>query len=177
MKLTKKEKSWYEKQLGRPFEGDEATAPFLLGICQGLMIDKKLDAIGRKLMKRANEEMMPILTNLSMEVIPGKNKEWKHWVKINTKDAYSAVCVKAVMLIGDALDKGMTPEESSHITSIQSLGLTGFQMGTVANALYFFSPKGDDFRRWWNLRVGGNRGETANDRGSVLNPAIITIGK
>jgi len=162
-----------ELHLERKLASDEIQAGFVCGYCMALESDGRLDDTGRALRDRANKVLMPDMTGLVMSLIPEKEKEWVEWANNNTKDAYSACCVKAVMLVSAGLDKGMTPEEAANETD--KLGLTGNQMSGVVHAVSYYHPRGDEFRRWWNLRVGGKQGTEANKKGTTLNPAVITV--
>lgn len=55
-------------------------------------------------------------------------------------------------------------------------GITGFQYGCAVSALAQFWVHGEELRRWHNLDCQiGKEGESANERGAVLNPALIGI--
>lgn len=57
-------------------------------------------------------------------------------------------------------------------------GLTGFQAGCMAAILAKHWVHGEAFRRWWNLdQQLGTEGEQANARGTVLNPALLNVGR
>jgi hypothetical protein len=54
--------------------------------------------------------------------------------------------------------------------------LTGFQYGIAVAVLTRCWEHGEELRRWHNLTTQiGTEGEAANDNGTVLNPALITI--
>lgn len=59
-----------------------------------------------------------------------------------------------------------------------SEGITGFMYGCAVHALANLWIHGEELRRWHNLDTQiGTEGETANENGGVLNPAILNIGK
>jgi hypothetical protein len=55
-------------------------------------------------------------------------------------------------------------------------GMTGFQYGCAVAILAEVWYYGDDLRIWHNLDTQiSNEGERANEKGTVLNPALLTI--
>ena len=56
-------------------------------------------------------------------------------------------------------------------------GITGFMYGAAVQILSAAWIHGEELRKWHNLDMQiGNEGEKANEKGIVLNPAIMTIG-
>jgi len=56
-------------------------------------------------------------------------------------------------------------------------GITGFMYGCAVSILSRCWKYGEELRRWHNLKTQiRTEGERANESGSVLNPAILTIG-
>ena len=103
-----------------------------------------------------------------MQIKKGKEKEWKKFVKINSKDFYSASVLKATKKVGEALDKDKTPEQAEN--ELHGLGLTGAMAGCIAESIVHFSPRGKEFQGFWNKRCGG----TGEEKGTI-NPAILEI--
>jgi hypothetical protein len=111
------------------------------------------------------------------KIIKGKEKEWRGFKERNSKDGYSACCIKAIEIVGDDLDRGKTPKEAMNSEEIYGLGLTGFMAGCVASSISHYHTRGEEFRRWWNKDIQlGDEGNKANKEGGVLNPALLNIG-
>ena len=56
-------------------------------------------------------------------------------------------------------------------------GITGFMYGAAVNVLAGVWYLGEELRKWHNLDTQiGNEGELANEKGTVLNPAILSVG-
>ncbi len=56
-------------------------------------------------------------------------------------------------------------------------GITGFMYGCAVAALAHGWIHGETLRRWHNLDTQiGHEGERANEKGTVLNPALLNIG-
>lgn len=57
-------------------------------------------------------------------------------------------------------------------------GITGFLYGCAVSILSQVWEHGEELRQWHNLDTQiGTEGERANEKGTVLNPAIINIGE
>ena len=55
-------------------------------------------------------------------------------------------------------------------------GITGFQYGMAVGLLSVCWERGEELRRWHNLRTQvDDEGQRANDSGGVLNPALLRI--
>jgi hypothetical protein len=67
--------------------------------------------------------------------------------------------------------KHKTVEEAWEETMKEFDGHSGYTAGCTANAVAHFSPRGEEFRVFWNKRCGG----TGTEKGTI-NPAILTIG-
>ena len=88
-------------------------------------------------------------------------------------EPYGAVVVGSTINVLAGLATGESPEDAAKDVSFE---LTGFQMGAVASMVSQLAPRGEEFRRWWNLHTQiGNEGERANEGDGVLNPALMTI--
>ena len=67
-------------------------------------------------------------------------------------------------------------KETSHEADTE--GITGFMYGCAVSVLSVVGEHGEELRRWHNLDTQiSNEGAKANKKGTVLNPAVITIGK
>lgn len=81
-------------------------------------------------------------------------------------------------LMQSKIDAGETidqcAEQCSRIADYD--GITGFMYGSAVSILSGVWIHGEELRRWHNLKTQiGNEGEQANDLGTVLNPALLTI--
>ncbi len=111
-----------------------------------------------------------------MKIKKGLKKEWKE-AKARNSDPYGNAVVEVTERVGNFLDKGLSPEESMD-KGTDDTGITGYQAGAVAQWISHFHPRGEEFRKWWNLDTQiQDEGEEANKKGGVLNPAILTISK
>lgn len=111
---------------------------------------------------------------LSRAVKPELQAEWQEVVSVND-DAYGAATVAAAVRSLNGLAQGDTPERAESRWS--GLGITGFMASCAAQMTARFSPRGEEFRRWWNLdKQIRDEGEKANERGGILNSAILNIG-
>ena len=84
-------------------------------------------------------------------------------------------------LMEEQLEKGCKLENVAKETSSQAAkdtGITGFQYGCAVSILAGTWEHGESLRQWHNLDTQiGTEGEKANKKGTVLNPALLTIGK
>ena len=64
--------------------------------------------------------------------------------------------------------------QTSHEADID--GITGFMYGVAVSILSDCWEYGEILRRWHNLDTQiGNEGEKANEKGTVLNPALLNV--
>jgi len=111
----------------------------------------------------------------TMTVKPGLEKEWREAREKNTKDGYSAQVVKVTELCCDALDEGLSPNDACD-KAVKNSGITGFMAGCMAQWVSYFHPRGEEFRKWWNIdNQIRDEGEKANKGKGTLNPALISI--
>ena len=108
---------------------------------------------------------------------------WQKCVNANN-DGYGSCCVryaeKWARLMQVRIASGETvaecAEELSHIADDE--GITGFMYGASVSMLAKCWKHGEELRRWHNKETQiGSEGDTANDNGGVLNPALLSIGK
>lgn len=82
-------------------------------------------------------------------------------------------------LMEKALEEGATlldvAKQLSHDADTD--GITGFMYGAAVNILAAVWYFGEELRKWHNLDCQlGDEGEKANEKGTVLNPAVLNIG-
>ena len=109
-----------------------------------------------------------------MTVKPGMEAEYAEYVGKN-QDGYGNCAVCSGAALGAALDRGETPEQAERSMCDSEAGkeLSGFLAGCAVEQVAHFHPRGEEFRKWWNERYGI---KPENDKGGVVNPAILTIG-
>ena len=101
-------------------------------------------------------------------------KEWKKFER-NNDEPYSKCCVIVAMEVMTELDKieKINAEELITLANRKlKAGITGFQAGMVAQIVFSFHTRGDEFRKSWNRNYGV---EEEKAKGRVVNPAIMTI--
>jgi len=111
-----------------------------------------------------------------MKIKRGLKREYERYLKINSNDGYSKCVIVAGERVGCLLDKGLEPEKAFW-KGIKDSDITGFMAGCIASAISKFHPRGEEFRKWWNIdNQIKNEGEEANkEKGVTLNPALLTI--
>ena len=121
-----------------------------------------------------------------MKVKQDKIHNWALGCAVNSGDPYG----HCVYEFADAwatemekhLDNGETVEQCAEKTNREvdlrpEFGITGFMYGCAVGILSEAWEHGAELRRWHNLKYQlGKEGERANERGTVLNPAIICLG-
>jgi hypothetical protein len=123
-----------------------------------------------------------------MKIVKGKEQEYADW-KAKNDDPYSARCFSYAEDWADLLEKQMAAEPEmptekviekyadsfSHLANTD--GITGFMYGMAVSILSEAWIHGEPLRRWHNLKTQiGDEGVRANEKGTVLNPAILNIG-
>ncbi len=109
-----------------------------------------------------------------MKTKKGLKEEWEE-SKAKNKDPYGNAVVLVTEKVGEGLDMELSPEKAENY-GVKGSGITGFQAGCMAQWIAYFHPKGEEFRKWWNLKNQiKDEGEKANKKGGVLNPALMTI--
>lgn len=104
----------------------------------------------------------------------GKEKEYKKFIEINSKDIYSYGVVKYMIAWADLMEKHinsgediqMFAEATSH-EAADTEGITGFMYGCAVHALSEFWEHGEELRKWHNSKYN-YYGE------GTVNPAILT---
>jgi len=109
-----------------------------------------------------------------MKIRKGEEVFWEK-VKRNNQDPYGKAVIDCVEKVGNFLDRGLSPELAWDM-GIHDSGITGFQAGGIVSILSQVHPRGEEFRKWWNIENQiKDEGEKANKKGSVLNPALLEI--
>lgn len=108
---------------------------------------------------------------------------WAKFVENNSKDPYSrGVVVFAehwARLMQKEMDNSIKLEDIADSTSHEADidGITGFMYGCAVSVLAHCWKYGEQLRRWHNLDTQiENEGESANESGGVLNPALLSVG-
>jgi hypothetical protein len=106
---------------------------------------------------------------------------WQEWNK-NNRDAYGggviAYAERWGRLMQSEMAAGKLLEEIADPTSHEADtdGITGFMYGAAVSVLASCWEHGEQLRRWHNLKTQiGSEGESANESGGVLNPAMFSI--
>lgn len=97
--------------------------------------------------------------------------EWEQYVLTNSKHPYPSIVVHVSINVMCMLQAGASCERAAD-EGMSGYGITGFQAGAVASTVARFSPRGDEFRKYWNKRWG-----VEEDTGGVVNPAIVTLSE
>ena len=85
-----------------------------------------------------------------------------------------ACLMEAWMAKGDTLEA--CAKETSYLADTE--GITGFMYGGAVSILSQVWIHGEQLRRWHNLDTQvGHEGETANQCGGILTPALWSIGR
>lgn len=107
-------------------------------------------------------------------VSAGLVENWREYAETNTQDGCSAAVIEGTVQAMQALADGKTPAEAERAAVAAE---TGFQMGCVAKGVAHFSPRGEEFRKYWNRQyMSEERAAMVDESGGVVNPAVLTIG-
>jgi hypothetical protein len=119
-----------------------------------------------------------------MQIVAGKEKEYANW-RAKNDDPYGRACFLYAEAWADEMEKAVAAGRSvedvadslSHeVDRRPGFGITGFMYGMAVSILAKCWIHGETLRRWHNLKTQiGTEGEAANERGSVLNPALINV--
>jgi hypothetical protein len=108
--------------------------------------------------------------------------EWQEAIE-NNKDTYGSGVVRYAArwahMMDNALAGGAELKDvaKSTSTSADVEGITAFMHGRAVSILSKAWVHGDELRRWHNLDTQiGNEGEKANEKGTTLNPVLLSIG-
>jgi hypothetical protein len=106
-------------------------------------------------------------------------KDPEGWQKAQdaNQDPYGGACIEVARNIMAKLD-----DAEFEITDVVQIicdeegGLTMFQAGAVSSMIAAFHERGDEWRRAWNLANQiQDEGEKANEKGTILNPAVMNV--
>jgi hypothetical protein len=117
-----------------------------------------------------------------MEIIKGKEKEYKDWYDLNS-DPYSRACFtyaeRWANMMENAINKGKDLKDVAERLSLRAdtEGITGFMYGVAVSILSQVWIHGEELRRWHNINIQiDNEDSKVNKEGGVLNPALLNIG-
>jgi len=94
--------------------------------------------------------------------------EWEDCKEKNSQDDYSKACIDSAIEVMTALEDGEEVHKAHD--KMYGHGLSGFMAGCVAQMVSRFSPRGEEFKDFWNKQFGVD--EKAD---GVVNPAVLTI--
>jgi hypothetical protein len=109
-------------------------------------------------------------------------KIWNEWIE-NNKDSYGSAVIRYAKAWAELMEERINSgeklediaEETSQIADTE--GITGFMYGAAVSTLAGSWKYGEQLRRWHNLDTQiADEGEKANEKGTVLNPAVLNIG-
>ena len=100
----------------------------------------------------------------------------------NNQDSYGRAIYRYAESWADLMEArieaGETVADCAKTTSHEADtdGITGFMYGAAVSVLSGFWEHGEELRRWHNIDTQiGTEGEKANEKGTVLNPALLNI--
>jgi hypothetical protein len=117
---------------------------------------------------------------LSFELVD--SAKWEEGLSKN-QDPYGFACYRYAARWANFMERDIAAgklladiaEATSHEADDE--GITGFMYGAAVSVLSVVWKRGEELRRWHNLKTQiGKEGEKANESGSVLNPALLSIG-
>lgn len=133
--------------------------------------------------KRKREQQSSLLAKAPPTLTLRDPMGWKKSVNINKHDPYgNAVTVfadKWARIMEAQMGMGQTLAECAESASglADDDGITGFMYGCAVSILSQVWVHGEELRRWHNLNTQiKDEGERANETGSVLNPALLSLG-
>ena len=113
-------------------------------------------------------------------------KDQESWDKgvANNKDSYGAGVYRFAARWANLMERDMAGGKTipdvaeTSCSEADDEGITGFMYGAAVSVLSSVWVHGEELRRWHNLDTQiGDEGELANDKGAVLNPALLCIGR
>ena len=108
--------------------------------------------------------------------------KWNEFVKVNSVCFYSKGVVDFAERWANLMEERMAgggnvadvAKQASHDADTD--GITGFMYGCAVSTLSETWKFGEELRRWHNLDSQiHHEGEAANERGGVLNPAVLVV--
>lgn len=118
-----------------------------------------------------------------MKLMTGKtDKDWQDWKNKNS-NPYNTEIMRYVEawanLMESEMSKGKKLSDIAEQTSYEAntTGITEFMYGAAVSILSVAWTYGEELRKWHNLKIQIRKeGEQANEKGGVLNPALLVIG-
>lgn len=117
-----------------------------------------------------------------MKIKQGKESAYRHYKQINSDHPYSLGVVtyseRWAELMEARIERGEKIKDFAEPTSTEAdtEGITGFMYGCAVQALAEFWEHGEALRLWHNVKTQiGTEGDEANERGGVLNPAVLNL--
>jgi len=144
------------------------------------------EAKAREERNRVREQnVLAMLEHEKIQVPLFKRAAFNEAVRVNSVDGYSKATVDFAIAWAVAMQQAMHQgKKIADIARELSLevdyeGITGFMYGMAVSFLATYWKHGEELRRWHNLDAQlGDEGEEANNqKGAVLNPALLIIGK
>ena len=115
-----------------------------------------------------------------------KLKDKAGWQKCkdNNKSDYGIAIIRYAERWADLMETGLAKGKAVADVADQTSqeadteGITGFMYGAAVSILAGVWERGEELRRWHNLDTQiGQEGERANESGSVLNPALLSLNR
>ncbi len=118
-----------------------------------------------------------------MKIREGQEERYQKFVSANTDfygkeilgygERWADLMEMRIATTGESLKK--IAKRASHEADIN--GISGAMYGCAVSFLATCWERGDELRRWHNLDCQiGTEGESANETGGTLNPAMMVIG-
>lgn len=110
-----------------------------------------------------------------MKIKAGKEKEFEHFVEINSKDGYSLGVVNYMKRWADLMEKEMAKGKKlvdiadKTSSAADTEGITGYMYGCAVHYLSLLWEHGEELRKWHNKQYD-------YEGDGTVNPAIITVG-
>lgn len=114
------------------------------------------------------------IKGIELEIIPGKEGEYKAYVAKNDDGGYGRAvidyseCWAKLMQLELAAGKTIPEIADETQKGLGWLGISGFQYGCAVHGLSHFWKHGEELRRWHNKRYG-------HEGKGVVNPAVLTL--
>ncbi len=123
-----------------------------------------------RIIKFQTEEAAVLIEKTLPYIIESERENFKQMVANNNYNMYGILIVKMTSELLIAIGQGMEFEEAIKTIAEEKYGTSGFAMGVAANAISSCSPRGEEFRKYWNRLHG-----ISDEEKGVVNPAILTI--
>ncbi len=149
---------WYGSKIEETAELREEEE-IMISKQEGMDVGKeKLDREGEEHKEKSDIEAKKAKYTLMKEglvlVKPETAEEWLQFVDNNTNDGCSVYVVKATISMMKKFEAGISFEDAEQQVYNEELDLDGFMVGATANALSYFSKKGEEYRKYWCKKFG-----------------------